>query len=139
MIRPVRVLLEHPSSLMLLEHAEALTAAGFEVLSCLGPGGPTGRACPLVTGDRCDMVDQADVIINGLGPDHLAIYLIERVEGHRVCLLMDDENAGQLGNILEGVDVHPVMISGEELAQCLRDALAERPVEGERQAAATDR
>jgi hypothetical protein len=61
-----RVLIEHPSSLVRLELAEELRAAGYDVRGCAGPSAPIAVSCPLLAGERCPWVDDADVIVNAL-------------------------------------------------------------------------
>jgi hypothetical protein len=71
--RPVRVLIEHPGSLVRLELTEELRAAGYEVTTCPGPVAPAPRACPLLADGPCPLVDDADVIVNGLHAEQNAI------------------------------------------------------------------
>ena len=41
--------------------------AGLDVAFCSGPGDDPG-ACPLLRGQRCALVDRADVVLHGLSP-----------------------------------------------------------------------
>ncbi len=47
----------------------ALREAGAEVRQCAGPRPSTGRTCPLVTTGRCELAEQADLIIPALPAD----------------------------------------------------------------------
>jgi hypothetical protein len=71
--RPIRVLIEHPGSLVRLELTEELSTAGYEVSTCSGPAAPAARACPLLADEPCPLVDAADVIVNGLHAEQDAI------------------------------------------------------------------
>jgi hypothetical protein len=42
--------------------------AGLDVAFCSGPGDDPG-ACPLLRGQRCALVDRADVVLHGLSPE----------------------------------------------------------------------
>ena len=44
--------------------AQALRAAGHHVQECCGP---EAYHCPILDGERCDFVDEADVLIYGVG------------------------------------------------------------------------
>ena len=60
----VRLLIEDPSAVWFEDFAR-FRACGFEVAVCTGPqfGG-----CPLVEGDGCDLVDDADIVMWALDP-----------------------------------------------------------------------
>lgn len=46
---------------------KVLETAGYEVACCSGPRHlPRGR-CPLVAGGQCSLVDDADLVVSGLG------------------------------------------------------------------------
>ena len=62
-----RVLVENPDRAELLAHADILREAGYDVAVCTGPDvGRGGRACgcPLLEGERCTLVDGADVVVS---------------------------------------------------------------------------
>jgi hypothetical protein len=62
-----RVVIEHDDGAWQSAAARALERAGFDVACCGGPRQlPRGR-CPLVEGTGCPLIDQADVVVNGLG------------------------------------------------------------------------
>jgi hypothetical protein len=44
-----------------------LETAGYEVACCGGPKHLPDQRCPLVAGDRCPLVEGADLVVNGLG------------------------------------------------------------------------
>lgn len=67
------MLVEHhdPAVRALLQHQ--LAEHGYRVATCAGPlaEGPPAR-CPLLEGDDCAVVDEADAIVNGLDLTHPA-------------------------------------------------------------------
>lgn len=60
-----RVLVENPDRAELLAHATILRDAGYDVAVCCGPQATSGEEghCPLVDGERCSLVDGADVVV----------------------------------------------------------------------------
>ena len=67
-----RVLVEVPDGAELAAHAAALRDAGYDVAVCTGPSieesemGSERRTCPLVAGERCRLVDGADVVVSSV-------------------------------------------------------------------------
>jgi hypothetical protein len=67
-----RVLVEIPDGAELAAHAAVLRDAGYDVAACAGPsteGRETGSertVCPLVAGQRCRLVDGADVVVSSM-------------------------------------------------------------------------
>lgn len=59
--RRPRVLVEAPGGRWSGE--KAVVAAGFDVITCPGPGGRPGRRCPVLEGRPCPLVEGADAII----------------------------------------------------------------------------
>jgi len=62
-----RVVIEHEDTAWQVAASRALERAGFEVVCCDGPNKLRHRGCPLLAGRPCELVDSADVVINGLG------------------------------------------------------------------------
>lgn len=75
---PLRILIEHRSSVVLLDLREEFAEAGFEVTTCLGPGATTEGTCPLVVGEGCELAEQADVIVNALGRHRREVFAAQR-------------------------------------------------------------
>jgi hypothetical protein len=64
----MRVLLEHPDPGIRSIVERDLTAQGYEVLTCAGPGaiGEPGTPCPVLRQETCPAVAGADVVVSGL-------------------------------------------------------------------------
>jgi hypothetical protein len=61
------VVVENEDAMWQWAATNVLETAGYDVACCSGPHHlPRGR-CPLVAGDRCSLVDEADVVVSGLG------------------------------------------------------------------------
>jgi hypothetical protein len=58
---------EHEDAMWSWAATRLLETAGYQVACCSGPHHlPRGR-CPLVAGEVCSLVDEADLVVNGLG------------------------------------------------------------------------
>jgi hypothetical protein len=55
-----RVLLVHHDIDLADQEADALRRRGYEVQQCMGP---IGARCPVLAGHRCEMADEADVLV----------------------------------------------------------------------------
>jgi len=55
-----RVLLVHHDIDLADQEADALRRRGYEVQQCMGP---IGARCPVLAGRRCEMADEADVLV----------------------------------------------------------------------------
>ncbi len=65
--RRPRVLVEDDCPALAISDFSLLQDAGFDVAYCSGPG-RTPRDCPLLRGQRCDVLAGADVVRHGLDP-----------------------------------------------------------------------
>jgi CheY-like chemotaxis protein len=63
-IRP-HVLIENADRVAAATQAEALELAGFQATHCQGPGHEP-RKCPVLSGGRCSLIEDADVVIHDL-------------------------------------------------------------------------
>jgi hypothetical protein len=63
--RRPRLLVEDGRPAMAISDFSLFRNAGFDVAFCSGPGGDLAD-CPLVRGQRCMLVDGADVVLHGL-------------------------------------------------------------------------
>jgi hypothetical protein len=67
-----RVLIESADRALAVSDFRFLVDAGFEVATCAGPG-HDATSCPLLRGETCELVTQADVVVHALDPDlHIA-------------------------------------------------------------------
>lgn len=55
-----RVLVVHHDIDLADQEADSLRRHGYEVQACMGP---IGAHCPILSGRRCDMADDADVLV----------------------------------------------------------------------------
>jgi len=65
--RKPRVLVEDDRPALAISDFSVFRDAGLEVAFCSGPGDDL-EACPLLGGQRCTLVDRADVVLHGLSP-----------------------------------------------------------------------
>jgi len=63
--RHPRLLIEDSHPALAISDFSLFRDAGFDVAFCSGPGGDPAD-CPLVRGQRCVLVDGADVVLHGL-------------------------------------------------------------------------
>ena len=62
-----RLLIEDDRAALAISDFSLFHEAGLDVAFCSGPGDDPG-ACPLLHGERCALVDRADVVLHGLSP-----------------------------------------------------------------------
>ena len=65
--RHPRLLIEDSHPALAISDFSLFRDAGFDVAFCSGPGDEPG-ACPLLRGQRCPLVAEADVVLHGLDP-----------------------------------------------------------------------
>ena len=65
--RHSRLLIEDGHPALAISDFSLFRDAGFDVAFCSGPGDEPG-ACPLLRGQRCVLVAEADVVLHGLDP-----------------------------------------------------------------------
>ncbi len=65
--RRPRLLVEDDRPALAISDFSLFKDAGFDVAFCRGPGGDP-QGCPLLRGQRCALVDVADVVLHGLDP-----------------------------------------------------------------------
>jgi hypothetical protein len=66
--RRPRLLIEDDRPALAVSDFSLFHDAGLDVAFCSGPGDDPG-ACPLLRGQRCALVDRADVVLHGLSPE----------------------------------------------------------------------
>jgi hypothetical protein len=81
----------------------AARAAGWDVIACAGPGSRWVPGCPMLTGGRCPLVDDADVVVMAFPPgDRRRADLLEAharlAPDVRVVMDEDVDGTGQLGD-----------------------------------------
>jgi len=65
--RRPRLLVEDDRPALAISDFSLFRDAGLDVAFCSGPGDDPA-ACPLLSGQRCALVDRADVVLHGLSP-----------------------------------------------------------------------
>ena len=65
--RHPRLLIEDSHPALAISDFSLFRDAGFDVAFCSGPGDEPG-ACPLLRGQQCPLVTEADVVLHGLDP-----------------------------------------------------------------------
>jgi hypothetical protein len=65
---PWRLLVESPEPGLDISNFDAFRCAGFEVTVCGGPASDA-RECPVVRGDSCPLMSEADVVLFDLDSD----------------------------------------------------------------------
>lgn len=63
----LRVLVETSDPALLISDFRFLVDDSFDVAICAGPG-PDASRCPLLRGEACDLVAEADVVLHALDP-----------------------------------------------------------------------
>ncbi len=117
----------------------ALRAAGHRVHQCIGP---EAYSCPILQGESCDYVDEADVLVYGLGlqpigleTDTVLLRLLHWIHPSAPLIVVDDRptGSGQIADLaLEDrfVQMLPARCEPERVASAVVEALAHRPAVG---------
>ena len=102
--------------------------AGLDVAFCSGPGDDPG-VCPLLLGQRCALVDRADVVLHGLSP---GLGVAAAIHRQRRELPLVVEQHRQLDGIAEPVPAgylslrYPCSVRGQADAPLRAEAAARR-------------
>lgn len=73
----IRVLIENADAAVLWASERVLSRGGFEVETCSGPD-DRRVTCTLAIDGCCELAERADVIVNGLAPQHGDILASQR-------------------------------------------------------------
>jgi hypothetical protein len=127
-----RVLIENSDYGTAYAAERILERRGYEVSVCGGPDHLRGRRCPLVAEGRCELVDDADVVVHGLDPDrpdHRAVLAALREERPSVPIVaeMTAAAAERHADLLEGCTVVSFPVTTEPLRAAVRTAI--RPLD----------
>ena len=133
--RRPRVVVEAPTAPWhwLMKAAQSLTA--FDVQFCSGPAGRADRGCPLVAGSLCPLVEQADVVITGLGLDdpqtqEIVAALRGEFPATPLVVLAKQGEARRLRELLAGCNVVPFPWTTKKMAAAVSSALEARDRSG---------
>jgi hypothetical protein len=72
-----RVLIETADKALLISDFRFLVDDGFDVATCAGPGHDRLR-CPVLRGEECELVEQADVVLHALDRGRQIPVLVQR-------------------------------------------------------------
>lgn len=125
-----RVLIEDHDGAYSWARARELRRAGFEVAVCDGPDPQNAVDCTLLRDGRCDLADQADVILCNVRSRHGGFELLAALQDHagdapilRECDYQERERDAAL---LDGVTVVPFPATRTELVGIIDSVLATR-------------
>lgn len=118
-----RILVECGNALVAMDRVEALEAAGHVVTTCPGPA---HHDCPVLHGDPCGSIADADVIISSLGDRTLGVVLAtERIHPDKQILaVLTGPEVDGTTQILDNLTVIPPGIDDKALVAEVDDALA---------------
>ncbi len=120
----------------------ALRAAGHRVHQCIGP---EAFSCPILQGESCDYVDEADVLVYGLGlqpigleTDTVLLRLLHWAHPTAPLIVVDDRPAGSQASEMMAdlplrdrfVQVIQAPTEPERVVSAVVEALAWRPTVG---------
>ena len=127
--RHPRLLIEDGHPALAISDFSLFRDAGFDVAFCSGPGDEPG-ACPLLRGQRCPLVAEADVVLHGLEPA-LGIAAAIRRQHPELPVVVEQRRpeAGSAGAVPAGCVPlgYPCSVSGQvdAVARAVADARRE--------------
>ena len=127
-----RVLVIHHDIDLADQEADSLRRRGFDVRQCMGP---IGTSCPILSGLRCELAEEADVLVYDAfvtGEPEGAQALIEGMRDMHPQVPVVLVASGMEPEWMETAGVHGVTPlvgnpTGERLAAAIEQALAVRP------------
>ncbi len=124
-----RVLVENDAFAELHVIERILTDEGYEVITCAGPSSQERRACPLVEGDGCALVGDADLVVHGLRitePENEAVLraIRDQYRDTPVVVEVPMPQLEQLRTTLEGCRVITFPTTRNVLVDAVHDLLA---------------
>jgi hypothetical protein len=128
-----RVLVEIPDGAELAAHASVLRDAGYDVAACAGPSledrdtGQERRMCPLVSGERCRLVDGADVVVSAMSLVDARDIVAAHAAGGRTLVVEGASNVLERDReLLGGATLVPEPVTAERLIAAVEQANASR-------------
>ncbi|HXQ60700.1 MAG TPA: hypothetical protein VN796_00130 [Acidimicrobiales bacterium] len=129
--RRTRVLIEDADGADAFSYWRLLTDNGYEAQWCPGPENHAGGRCPLVTSGRCELVEDADVVVSALGIDNEASRKIVgaiKAEYPETPLVVQGSRREftRWADLVEGSHPLPTPVTARALLGTVEDALAHR-------------
>lgn len=120
-----RILVECGNALVALDRVEALEAAGHRVTTCPGPA---HNDCPVLAGEPCQAVAEADVVVSNLGDRTLRVTLAtRRMHPDRpVVAFLTSAEISEVVRAVDGVVVVPSGVDDDTLTAVVEECLTER-------------
>lgn len=117
-----RILVECGNALVAMDRVEALVAAGHVVTTCPGPA---HQDCPVLAGQSCGAVADADVVISSLGDRTLQIAVATKIvhPDQQIIAIVTGPEIDARSEILDGVTVIPSGIDDGALITEVTNAL----------------
>lgn len=124
-----RVLIENADSGEAWVMQKLLTDAAYDVQTCGGPDCLKRHRCPLVTEEKCSLVEGADVVVHGLNlerPDQAAVLqaIRDRHPDTPVVVEVPTPIREKHANLLDGFTIVPMPATRETLIDAVRHALS---------------
>lgn len=125
-----RALIEHIDEGVAFGFVNTLRRAGYSVGICPGPSVSPDRPerCVLTTGERCEFVDGADVVVSGLGVETAERRaVLEALRRHHsskpLVVIVSLEELHLYGELLDGVHIVVDPVEPAELLAAVDDAV----------------
>jgi hypothetical protein len=116
-----------------LRYVSALRRAGYSAAICHGPSEAVDRSerCVLTTGEPCQLVEGADVVISGLGVGTEGRAVLEALRRYHpakpLVVVVAIDELHLYGDLLDGVHVLVDPVEPAELLAAVGDAIEVRP------------
>jgi hypothetical protein len=123
-----RVVVENEDASWQWAATRILETAGYEVACCGGPKHLPHQRCPLVAGDRCPLIEGADLVVNGLGisdPANHAVLSALRTDHGRIPVIAEipTPQVARLHAEIPGCRTVPRPVGPGDLVAAVDDAL----------------
>lgn len=117
-----RILVECGNALVAMDRVEALEAGGHEVTTCPGP---SHNDCPVLAGEPCGAVADADVVVSCLGDKTLRVALATKLvhPDQQVIAVLAGAEIGEIVRAVDGVAVVPAGADDRALTAAVDEAL----------------
>jgi len=123
---PWRLLVESAEAGTAISNFDAFRRAGFDVTTCEGPAADA-RECPVVRGEACPLVDEADVVLfDGDGDPRVRARLLAALRTRRPHLPIVVRSAAAIPEAVDCATLRPTTSVGGQVS-ALRKAVLQWP------------